>query len=149
MEQTFFEQISDINRAIHRINSLYSKWAQEHATNQNTISIMHMLVTEGQITQKKFIEAHNVPKQSVNNIILSLKKDQLIEMKSSEVDKREKVIVLTEKGKSYSEQLLSPLFALEKQVVNEMGTESMRELMDSTTKFGDMLEKVMKTEGKE
>lgn len=144
MKQENIEKIKEINNAIRRINNLYSSWAIDNHTNQYTLSILHMLLTEGEITQKKFSEEHEVPKQSVNNIILSLKKDNLIEMKTGKKDKREKIIVLTEKGKQHAEELLTPLLNLESNVIEKMGTISVDNLIESTITFGDILENEMK-----
>lgn len=146
MNQEHFEQIKQINHIIRQINKLYSRWAQKHDTNQYTLSILHMLVTEEKFTQKKFIESHDVPKQSVNNVILDLKRNGLIEMIPSEEDKREKYIVLTDAGKKYSKKLLSPLFLLESEVVEAMSQESMTYLLGSMEKFEKILEEKMNLE---
>lgn len=142
-------QMAAINSAVSRVNGLYGKWAKKHGINLCVLGILYTLNMEGVITQKQYSEGCMVPKQSVNNVIASLKKDGYISMQTSKTDKREKLIVLTEEGCAYSEALLAPLRQIEGAVVQKMGREFMGRFIDVLISFGGQLEQELeKAEGR-
>lgn len=137
------KQMTTINAAISRINRLYDKWAQNAGVNSFALGVLYALSTEGSITQKQYIEDRGLPKQTVNNVIISLKKDGYITMQPSEEDRRGKTIMLTEDGRSYANELLAPLFQIEESVAGQMGAKMMSVLIESTNAFGEYLEQKM------
>lgn len=58
-------------------------------------------------------------------------------------DRREKQILLTEKGAVYSDELLTPLRELEHRVLQIMGSDRVRQMIDNITLFNTVLEKEM------
>lgn len=149
MNQEIQTQIQKINAGISRINSMYSKWAQKNNINQYTIGIFYMLLDGEHITQKQVCDEFEIPKQSVNNVIISLKSDGYICMESGEKDKREKNIVLTEKGREYAMEVLAPLFQIEENVALKMGKQRMSQLIKTIITFGDILEQEISEAEKE
>lgn len=139
-------QIKEINSVISRITSMYTKWSHKNNMSYYAMGILYSLITEGSITQKKYIDDFDVPKQSINNVISSLKNDGYIVMQKSKTDGREKIIILTDKGRDYASTLLSPLFQIEDEVVEKMGKGQMRELIRLMTMFSDCLEQNMEKE---
>ncbi len=138
------EQMRLLNVSISRIRGLYGRWAQKQDMNTCTLNIFYMLITVGPITQKQFCEAFDVPKQSVNKIITSLKNDGIISLLPCEEDKREKLVVLTEEGRKYILEVLTPLFAIESAVVERMGETLVEQFVKAATAFGDYTELEMK-----
>ncbi|ULQ60991.1 MarR family transcriptional regulator [Brucepastera parasyntrophica] len=139
----FKAQITAINSATSRINGLYGKWAQKRKVNHYAMDILYLLLTEGPLTQKKFREEFEIPKQSVNNVITSLKNAGYIILEASPEDRREKIILLTKKGLRYSEKLLAPLFEIEEAVIRRMGPRMMRQMIEATAVYGNFLEQEM------
>ncbi len=133
-------QMKAIDSTFSKMNRIYIKWAQRRGVNSYIVRFLYALSIDGFITQRHYIEENQIPKQTVNNVIMLLKKDGYISMNTNEVDRREKIISLTEKGRVFSEELLNPLFQIEKAVVEDMGEECMRQLIKLIVTFGDLLE---------
>lgn len=136
-------QMTTINAAISRINRLYDKWAQNAGVNSFALGVLYALSTEGAITQKQYIEDRGLPKQTVNNVIISLKNDGYITMQPSEEDRRGRIITLTETGRAYADDLLAPLFQIEEAAAGQMGAKMMSALIESIAAFGEYLEQEM------
>lgn len=144
MKTEIQEQMRNINASLSKINGLYSRWAQKRGINSCTLKIFYTLATVGPITQKQFCEAFNIPKQSVNKEITLLKNAGIISLLPSEEDKREKLVILTEEGRKYTLEILTPLFAMENAVVDRMGKTLVEQYIKVSKTFGDYMELEMK-----
>lgn len=143
MKQKIQEQLAAISTANCKISGLYSRWAQKRNISSYTVCILYCLLEEGSLTQKKLREEFEIPKQSVNNIITSLKNDGHITLEPNPEDKREKLICLTEQGRSGAEELLAPLFTIERTVMERMGNKRAQQLIDTTITYCNYLEQEM------
>lgn len=139
-------QLASINSAMNRVSGLYSRWAQKHAINIYALHILYLLYQEGSVTQKQISEGLKIPKQSVNNVATALKNDGFITLIPSEEDKREKKMILTEKGRDYSKDIIASLHHLEETVVQKMGEQLVGQLIASATAYGDYFEQEMEKE---
>ena len=82
-------------------------------------------------------------KQTVNNVIRSLKKEGYVILSPGTGDKREKQVSLTEEGASYARELLAPLKELEHRVLQIMGRDRVQQMIDSITLYNTVFEKEM------
>lgn len=135
--------LSVIHAAASRINRLYSQWAARQGVNHITLSFLCELKCSGSITQRRFCELYDIPKQTVNNVITALKRGGYITMQASRLDKREKLIVLTHEGEVYTDELLLPLVKIESAVVSRMSESRTEQLMHSMISAGEILEQEM------
>lgn len=133
-------QLQVINEANCRMNGLYTKWA--HKTNHNyyMFLVCYILYMEDTVTQKQICQDCEIPKQSVNNVITTLKQEAYITLEPGDTDKREKKISFTEKGRAYAIEMLAPIFEIEERIVQKMGKERMHLLGELTSLFCDFLE---------
>jgi len=138
--------LASIHFAISRVNGLYARWAQMHDVNFYAMHIFYFLQKRGPVTQKQISEDSKIPKQSINNVIITLKKDGYISIIPGSRDRREKIIALTEKGRGYIQEKLMPLHEIEERVLKKMGAELIRQLIASTTAYGDYFEREMSKE---
>lgn len=143
MEQELQKQLTAINTATSKINGLYSRWAQKRNISQYTVCIFYCMLTGDGLTQKQVKDEFEIPKQSVNNIITSLKNDGHIVLEASAEDKREKLIRFTDEGRKYAQELLAPLLQIEEAVVKRMGQKMVRQMIDTTTAYCNYLEEEM------
>lgn len=140
MESDFIKELAAISSAVSRVGGLYQKWAQKHEAHYCTVQIFFAVRSKGSVTQKQICESYEMSKQTVNNVIRQLKKNDYIDLVESEADKREKKIVLTQSGEIYSRQLLEPLFELDKKVVERVGLNLIVRLAEDMNTYGDALE---------
>ena len=143
MKSNITAELVSIHSAISRVNGLYAKWAQKHNINFYAMHIFYFLQKRGSVTQKQISEDSKIPKQSINNVIITLKNDGYISIVPGDRDKREKFIVLTEKGRCYVDEKLTPLLEIEERVLQKMGEELVKQLIASTTAYGDFFEQEM------
>lgn len=124
-----------------KADALYSRWAEQNHINYFTLLALWLLYnTKGRLTQKKISQYYGWPKQTTNSVIRSLNQKGLLELLPSDTDRREKKITLTEIGRSYTEALLRPLFALEARVYDSMREERLLEMLHTLKLFITLFE---------
>lgn len=127
-------------------NGLYSSWAASKNVNYYLLFVLYALEGQEEMTQKKICICTGLTKQTVNSVIRSLKEKGYIELVPGPQDRREKRIILTEKGGAYSNELITPLQELEHRVYQIMGSDRVRQMIDDITLFNHVLEKEMEKE---
>lgn len=135
--------IKSITSAVDRTNYLYEKWAKRQSINSYVSQIMYMLYASGINKQKDIVENYGFPKQTVNTVISELLKKEYILLEPDPTDRRSKMILLTDAGIKYAEELVTPLLKCEKNVLAEMGEERVKLLIDTIKQYADLLEKEM------
>jgi len=97
--------------------SLYDFWAASKNINYYLLFVLYALDGQKAMTQKKICNSTGLTKQTVNNVIRSLKKEGYVILSPGTGDKREKQVSLTEEGASYARELLAPLKELERRSI--------------------------------
>ena len=123
--------------------SLYDFWAASKNINYYLLFVLYALDGQKAMTQKKICNFTGLTKQTVNNVIRSLKKEGYIILSPGTGDKREKQVSLTEEGASYARELLAPLKELEHRVLQIMGSDRVQQMVDSITLYNTVFEKEM------
>ena len=86
---------------------------------------------------------------TVSTVMRALRTEGLVELRAVELDRREKTVCLTQKGKQYATEILSPLHKLEQRVFDIMGAERVKEMTDAISLFHLVFEKEMESQGNE
>ncbi|MGM9532481.1 MarR family winged helix-turn-helix transcriptional regulator [Intestinibacter sp.] len=133
-------RIKEMNIALSRINSLYSKWQEDMNVSGARQQIVLALVAEPGISQKEICTNYLLPKQTVSKEILLMEKEGLLTLEVDENDRRGKKIVMTERGIEYTNQVLQPYFNLESRIENRMQTEHYEQLVTELVNYANALE---------
>lgn len=136
-------QMKAINAANCKINGLYRRWSQKHSLNYYMAGMLYTLITEDAVTQKELCEYYEIPKQTVNNIISSMKKDGIITLTKRDQDKRKRLITLTEFGMKYAEEQLLELFEIEAATMRKLGADKIMSMVALINEFSNTLENEM------
>lgn len=139
----YLKEIQELNLVMSKINGMSFKWAQEHNVNPYEAKVLYALSGDEPETQRHICEVTGMPKQTVNNIIRALSKDEMIILIPYENDKREKTISLTEKGRHYLQNTLKPVLELEAGIVQHMGKENYYFLLKCLTSYSEAMEQEM------
>ena len=123
-----------------------SSWAASKNVNYYLLFVLYALEGQEEMTQKKICICTGLTKQTVNSVIRSLKEKGYIELVPGPQDRREKRIIVTEKGAAYSNELITPLQELEHRVYQIMGSDRVQQMIDDITLFNHVLEKEMEKE---
>lgn len=140
------DNLNLINSKICRINNSYQKWAQKNEINFYEYAVLAIMYLDDIDSQKELAEKIQMPKQTINNVILALKEKRYIELIPDEKDKRAKKIIFTEEGLNYAEKILNPLFELDKKIIIEMGKEKYNLLINSLNEYTEKLMKALELE---
>lgn len=145
MERDTWQLLCRVNIAIIKIRGAYAAWAREHGVNYHETLLFYLIGQNGTCTQKQICDSYLLPKQTVNNVITSLKKQGYLMLVSNEKNGREKQITLTDSGKTYAESIMRPLFHIEEQAIRAMGEENLYMMTDLALRYGRILDEVMST----
>lgn len=136
--------IKAVTSEINRTDYLYDEWNKLHGVNGYVSIIVYMLAYSEISTQRELSLCYNMPKQTVNNVINQLKREGYITLVQDEADKRSKHIILTEDGKKYADKIVRPLIEFEESVLEEMGEERVKMMIDTMKEYADLFEKRLK-----
>ena len=81
-------------------------------------------------------------------MITTLHRDGYLELVPSEKNRREKILILTEKGQAYAEEKMSSLKDIEEKSIRLMGEEDMKTMIRLSARYSEILEDLMERERK-
>ena len=124
-----------------RNNALYTAWCAEKGLNPYRMMVLYAVNGSGQTTQRKIADYTGLSKQTVSTVMRALKEEGIVSLSAGDQDRREKYVQLTEKGAAYADELLASLYALENRVYDLIGSDRMKQMVDSITLYNTVFEK--------
>ena len=122
--------MSNVNTSIIQIRAAYAMWAKVHGLNYHEVLIFYAMRDNEECTQKKIADSYRLPKQTVNNIITSLKKDGYLTLIPGRKNAKEKIY----------RSIMEPILEFETLASEKMGKEEIRQMTALAMKFGQILE---------
>lgn len=119
------------------IEHLYDCWLQKQDIPYNRFAVLYGIAVseEQRLTQKNISEAWQLSKQTVFSLCKQLQEQGLIAIQDSEKDRREKWLVLTEKGQAQADGLVQVFEQLSQTVFEQFGAENTRQLCQLLQQF--------------
>lgn len=134
---------------LRKLNGLNKQRVESFGLNNlESIILFHIDKIEN-LTQKDLVNKLQMPKQTINSIILNLKENDFLYMQASKVDKRVKTLLLTEKGAKEVKKITDSLKASNKEIYDQLGEEKINSIKDDFDQIIDVLENIMKGEDNE
>lgn len=131
---------------LRKLNGLNKQRVESFGLNNlESIILFHIDKIEN-LTQKDLVKKLQMPKQTINSIILNLKENDFIYMQASKEDKRVKTLPLTEKGENEVKKITDSLKASNKEIYDQLGEEKINSIKDDLNDIIDVLENIMKRE---
>lgn len=90
---------------------------------------------EKPLTQRRLCEQLSQPKQTINSTIANLEKQELVHLLPVSGNRKEKQVMLTEKGIQYANQKIKPFINAEQELFIEMGEKDCDEYLRLTQKY--------------
>lgn len=119
--------------------AMYEEWSKLHGLSSNGVLVLYSFCEgDGVCTQKSISQKWCIPKQTVNTILKDFQSKGYIEMVSMEEDKRNKLVRLTESGKTYAEDIIGKLHEREIYVMEKLGSEKMCSMNDTLEQFMEL-----------
>lgn len=131
--------INDINRAIIKFRGIYSAWSADHGISYHEMLVIYTIREYGFCTQKQICDSYLLPRQTMNNVITGMRKNDLLEYSGEHSIGREKAFVFSEKGKEYAAPLLASLDAVESSALEQLGSEKLSMLTQLLLEYSKAL----------
>lgn len=128
-------QIHAFNRLYYKIAGLYARFDNALGVNVYLYKVLYALAVSDLHTQKDIAQSYEMPKQTINNVILSLQKQGFIEVQTSPIDKREKLIYLTQSGTKYTQDFITQYTDFERQIYEKIGAKKLEKLIELFSDF--------------
>lgn len=144
MDQKSLKLLAEINRAIIQFRGLYAAWSKEHGISYHELLVLYTIRDQGFCTQKQICDSYLLPRQTMNHVILDLRKRGLLELSPKHCIGREKAFVLSKQGKRYAEPLLEALDRMEMQALEAFGPQNMQAMVQAVLSYDKALEHAMK-----
>lgn len=139
-------EIFNLFSLLRKLNGLNKQRVENFGLNNlESIILFHNDKIEN-LTQKDLVDKLQMPKQTVNSIILNLKENDLIYMKASENDKRVKTLVLTEKGAKEVDNINKALKMSNKKIFDQLGIEKIKRIEEDLNEIIEAIEINIKKE---
>lgn len=144
MDQKSLKLLAEINRAIIQFRGLYAAWSKEHGISYHELLVLYTIRDQGFCTQKQICDSYLLPRQTMNHVILDLRKRGLLELSPKHCIGREKAFVLSKQGKRYAQPLVEALDRMEMQALEAFGTQNMQAMVQAVLSYDKALEHAMK-----
>ena len=127
------------NEYLNEITGLYHTLSMKLNISDSECMIMYMLCdASGPITQSDIVKATGLSKQTVNSAIRKLEKDGSITLEK--LNKKSKILAVTEKGKKVITEKILPIIEMEERVFDAWTEEEARLFLELTEKYKKMFE---------
>ena len=113
------KKISEINE---RIDALIAKTGLSYSE----FAVLYTIAKDGRSTQKKISEEWLIPKQTIFNVCKDFRQKELVQPSEQSVDKRERAMSLTQKGRDAADPIVRASDELGERVFVRLGEKTPR-----------------------
>lgn len=138
----------EINKNISINSRIYGEFANKHRFNNLETPILYSLLIFKNLTQNDIANEYLLPKQTVNNIIKKFEGLGIVMLNQDFVDKRKKIITLTDKGVDYITKQLGPMLDAENEAAKMLGCDKLNNVINSLKELNDALRALFRGEEK-
>lgn len=139
MDRETLKLMNNINRAIIKCRGIYSAWSVAHGISYHEMLVLYTIREYGFCTQKQICDSYLLPKQTIHNVISSMRENGILIYDEKSSRNRQKAFVLTDKGREYAADFLKSLDAVEDRAIELLGGEKLHELTNLLFEFDSTL----------
>lgn len=125
MDRNRFYLLGKLNQAVIQLRGIYSAWSGSRNISYNEMLVLYTIREKGFCVQKQLCDSYLLPRQTINHVIGSLRRDGILQISETHRLGREKAFVLTPKGERYARPLLDALDDLETRALELFGDEKL------------------------
>lgn len=112
----------NLGKEIYHLDAIYAKYAKKSQVAPTLLWILYALNDNNIHTQKEICLDWDLPKSTVNTIIMELKEKGFVILNPIKGQRREMTIELTKIGKAYADNLLAEIYELEARTFKELSS---------------------------
>ena len=140
-DNTMHQQEQRFCDLMQRMDRLYEAYAKAKGMTYMSMTVLECICTHrDSCTQKLICEETHYPKQSVNLIVKSFWQEGLVALEELPEDRRNKRIVLTEKGEDYAKRTVDELWRIDEAATAQLTGSQREELLRLLTIYADAYE---------
>ena len=141
MDKLKLKELSEQIFKFHvEISGVYNEYAKSCGFTYACLKVLAIIIETENCTQKTITQLTYLPKQTVNAIIKSLIKQNIVApLIESERDKRNKVITLTKEGKKFVKNVVEKAKEIEYRALDSIGEKKRNALIEAIKTFRDNL----------
>lgn len=143
MEKNKQKLFDNVNRAIIKFRAIYFEWSRRHNISYHEMLVLYTIRENGYCTQKQICDNYLLPKQTIHNIISNMRENGILIYDESLSVSREKVFVLSEKGREYATPFLESLDLVESGAMEILGKEKLNKLIELLLEYDMALNKAL------
>ena len=143
MEKNKQKLFDNVNRAIIKFRAIYFEWSRRHNISYHEMLVLYTIRENGYCTQKQICDNYLLPKQTIHNIISNMRENGILIYDESLSVGREKVFVLSEKGREYAAPFLDSLDLVESGAMEILGKEKLNKLIELLLEYDMALNKAL------
>lgn len=143
MDPKLLKLLADINCAVIRFRGLYAAWAKKHGISYHELLVLYTIREQGFCTQKQICDSYLLPRQTMNHVILDLRRRGLLELSLEHCVGREKAFALSKDGRLYAAPLLKALNQMETQAIQIFDQEKVCRMVETVCAYDDVLQAAM------
>ena len=117
----FNEFFYKFGKLIYKIDYYYAEIAKRSGVKPNLMWILYALNDGKSHSQKDISISWDIPITTINTIVKELNNDGYVDLIHIPGKRREMNIILTEKGKEYSKDILKDIYEIEEKVFKSLG----------------------------
>ena len=139
-------ELFNIFSLLRKLNGLNKQRVESFGLNNLESIILFHIDKLDHPTQKDLVNKLQVPKQTVNSIIMNLKDNNLIKLIPSDEDKRVKTLVLTDMGSKEVKKITDALSISNNKIYDQLGENKIKVIEENLEDIISVLEENIKKE---
>ena len=141
MENQVTDSLAVFNQLYKKMDGIYHLYAKRMGLSDMALWLLYSLCeSNAAYTQRELCSGWLYPPQTVNSALKGLEKKEIIALEPVPGNKKNKQIVLTEKGKEFTQKMIAPLILAEKKTFQGMKEEERKALLDLTRNYVGLLQ---------
>lgn len=117
----FFYQFGKL---LYQIDSFYDEFAKQSNVPGSVMWVLYALDDGRWHSQKEICQTWQIPTSTVNTVIKKLEREGYVAFDKVQGQKREKQVLLSNKGKVYAKKVLEKIYRIEDEVFASLGREA-------------------------
>ena len=131
----------DLGKKISELNEYTNALIAKTGLSYSEFAVLYTLAKDGCSTQKKIGEEWLIPKQTVFNVCKDFRQKGLVQIGEQSVDKRERAMSLTQKGRDAADPIVRASDELGERVFARLGEKNAQKLFSLLTRFCEICDK--------
>lgn len=142
MENKITDQLAAFNRLSKEMDETYHLYAKKQEISDTILWLLYSLYeSNAPFTQRELCSAWHYPPQTINSALKNLERQGVIELAATSDNKKNKLILLTEKGRELAQKIIFPLVHAEEKAFQGMEPEEKELLLSLLQKYVKLLQR--------